>query len=171
MQFSVTQKAASSFSYFYYDANTALEHELGKKLGRTIPSMLGFDYVSDWLHLWLLSGLGHRDCLGSSLIYMSTVALTYVRYGTHPRHFEDTGAAPPAPMSLIKQAAIREDRNVSSAEYPLPMSLSSEGFEVTRHLGVKSRRVAVLEFIEQPQQFRYGIDTSSKESPYHVPKE
>jgi hypothetical protein len=170
MQFSIAQCAAQGFAQFRWATNDVLEGYLGSKLSEKLPVRpINLDYVSDWLHLWLLSGLAHFECANDPLIYTNAVALTYVEYGMHRESFERVEAAPPAPVALIKSTAAREEFTVSSPELPIPMALTPAGFEITRRLTKSDRRSWVLAFVEQPERFRYGFDTSIPHSPYHTP--
>lgn len=160
MQISHAHNVADEFVSFIGDPRTAIEDELGDEYVQQLPQEhVWLDYVSDWLHLWMLSGLGYRSCVGDSVTYIGAVALVYAELATNPALFEGHHAVPAMPEALLTQTLDENAKFVSSPEFWLPVALTPAVVELSRMPNKEAQRTAVATFVEHPEWHRYGFNT------------
>lgn len=160
MQFSVAQQAADGFVSLINDPVSALDYLLGENVWETEwKDQGGAAYVSDWLQIWLLSGLAHEACSGDVNVYIHAVALVFVEFSTNENLFAGLTPVPPQPRWLVTPATEENSRFVVSQEFLLPESLTPAGFTTTRRSSQEARRAAVMDFFVHPERSRYGYNT------------
>lgn len=159
MQFSLAQQAADDFVSFVGDPHRSLEDFLGEELAQEELEQAELpEHISDWLHIWLLSGRAHRACRGDVTVYMNAVALVFAEFSMS-KLLDWLKPAPPTPRAIVTPVTEDDAAFITAPEFLLPASLTPDGFEGSQQPSKNARRRETLAFVKHPERSRYGFNT------------
>ncbi|MDB5160217.1 MAG: hypothetical protein JWO99_480 [Candidatus Saccharibacteria bacterium] len=160
MQFSMAQRAADQFIKFLDGQSNPedvvlLLQEASKSAGDKANDLR---YISDELHLWLLTGGAHVNTMNDYTLYMQTVAIVFAEFVDMPGSFQGRVAREalfPPPFVPSEEHPEREDEQyISAASYAIPLAISPEFYRFTATLDRATRVALIVPFLSDPATHR-----------------
>jgi hypothetical protein len=160
MQFSMAQRAADQFIRFFDGQSdpedVVLLLQEASKVADDKAIELG--YLSDNLHLWLLTGGAHANTMNDYAVYMQTVAVTCAEFVDQPQAFRgrvQVDAIFPPPFVPSDSRPEREDgQYISAASYAIPLAISPDFYRFTATLDRATRVALIARFLSDPATHR-----------------
>lgn len=160
MQFSMAQRAADQFIKFLDGQSdpedvVLLLQDASKNARHTANDLR---YISDELHLWLLTGGAHFNTTDDYTLYMQTVAIVFAEFVDTPGSFQGQVARKalfPPPFVPSEEHPEREDgQYISAASYAIPLAISPEFYHFTAALDGVTRVALIARFLSDPATHR-----------------
>ncbi|WP_395638536.1 hypothetical protein [Pseudolysinimonas sp.] len=164
MQFSMAQRAAYQFWKSLDGDGEPRESVL---ILRDAAATTGnasneLKYLSDCLHLWLLTGAAHHSTGGDYSLYMQAVAIACAEFVDHPNAFgtDVVGIFRPAFVPTESREERMFDADYITGEsqsYVVPLAIQPEFYRYTAALDRAARVEQIVRFLLQPEEYRDRI--------------